>query len=38
MSSSNDVDIIDIDNKIRLNFKEEKDKLEFYKNKQLYLL
>lgn len=33
MSSSNDVDIIDIDNKIRLNFKEEKDKLEFYKNK-----
>ena len=31
--SNNDVDIIDIDNKIRLNFKEEKDKLQFYKNK-----
>ena len=30
---SNDVDIIDIDNKIRLNFKEEKDKLQFYKTK-----
>jgi hypothetical protein len=30
---SNDVDIVDIDNKIRLNFKDEKDKLQYYKNK-----